>query len=140
MSWIIAGIVVIGFIFYKFYSDMKKDDSDLNGVELSTKFSVLTKILNDSAFKGNAEIVKLNKREFNLYREKENKIIMFHYATGILSITWKYKYLQQEVVHKKIFREVRNLSSEDQEKLANTLIIEMAKIMESHQLKVGTLF
>ena len=39
----------------------------------------------------------------------QNQIIKFQYSTGHLTITWKYKYFQKEIVHERQFNDVRNL-------------------------------
>ena len=39
-----------------------------------------------------------------------NQMIEFLYSQGVLAITWKYKYYQKELIHKRSFLNVRNLS------------------------------
>lgn len=74
-------------------------------------------MINEAAFNGNGSITVLDKREFCLYEDGQNQIIKFHYSTGHLTIIWKYKYYQKEIVHEKLFSDVRNLSLIQQQNL-----------------------
>ena len=76
------------------------------------------------------------KREFNLYEDGQNQIIKFQYSTGHLTITWKYKYFQKEIVHERQFNDVRNLSLFDQQKIGEQMINEMAIVVERHKNNV----
>ena len=58
------------------------------------------------------------------------------YSTGHLTITWKYKYFQKEVVHEKIFNNVRNLSIFEQQRIAEIMVSEMAVVISNHQNNV----
>ncbi len=83
------------------------------------------------------ETIAINsKREFSLYKEGANQIINFIYGTGDLTIIWKYKYFQKELVHKKHFSNVRNLSVFEQQKIAEQMIKEMVIAVEKHKLSV----
>lgn len=135
MIWvIIIGIVI--FIFIRFFIDLEKDNYDLQGQSLSEKFKFTVEALNDAAYNGRGSITTLDKRRFNLYENGSNQIIHFNYSTGHLTITWKYKYFQKEIVHEKQFNEVRNLSLFEQQKLAEVMIKEMMTIIANHQNNV----
>lgn len=137
MIWvIIIGIVI--FIFIRFFIDLEKDNYDLQGQSLSEKFKFTVEALNDAAYNGRGSITTLDKRRFNLYENGSNQIIHFNYSTGHLTITWKYKYFQKEIVHEKQFNEVRNLSLFEQQKLAEVMIKEMMTIIANHQNNVIT--
>lgn len=134
MAWIfIIGIVV--FILFRFFSDVNKDKSDLEQ-GLDNKFKYVVKEINSAAFNGEGVIQRNSTREFNLYKQPSNQIIYFHYGTGILTITWRYKYFQKEVVHEKNFYEVRNLSVFEQQNIAFQMIKEMAVVIEKHQISI----
>lgn len=135
MIWIIL-IAVIAFIAYKFLSSLDKDKQDLQGKTLNEKFNVIVYMLNESAFNHNGNITNFDQRQFNLYEEGSNQIIQFHYSTGALTIIWKYKYLQKEVVHERTFDDVRNLSLFEQQKIAQNLINEMAVVISNHKINV----
>lgn len=135
MIWIVL-IGILGFVGIKFFTALTKDDDDLQNQTLAQKFSVIVNIINQAAFNGGGKITLLDKREFNLYKEDENQIIKFHYSTGSLTITWKYKYFQKEVVHEKQLDNVRNLSVFDQERIARNVVTEMATIVGNHKQEV----
>src|SRR5574337_484042 len=133
--WVIV-IAIAVYVLYKFFSALNKDNYDLQSQTLSEKFRVATNLLNQSAFGGKGIITPLDKRSFNIYKEDANQIINFTYGTGILTITWKYKYFQKEVVHKKQFNDVRNISIFTQQKMAEAMISEMHGIILRHQKSV----
>ncbi len=135
MIWIILGGAVI-FIFYKFVVAYNKDNQDLQRESVAEKFSVIVANINDAAFGGEGEVTEFDKRSFSLYKEGENQIINFVYATGSLTIKWQYKYFQKEVVHEKRINNVRNLSIFEQQKIARGMILEMSKIVERHKNSV----
>ena len=135
MIWIIV-IVIVGFILIRFFISLSKDNYDLQGRTLDDKFNVIVNMINEAAFGGRGSVTTLDKREFNLYEEGQNQIIKFHYSTGHLTITWKYKYFQKEVVHKRQCNYVRNLSIFDQQKIGEQMIKEMAITVERHKNNV----
>jgi hypothetical protein len=135
MVWIIA-IAVLGIILFRFFSSLSKDNDDLQGRTLDDKFNVIVNMINDAAFNGNGSVTALDKREFNLYEKGQNQIVKFQYSTGHLTITWKYKYFQKEIVHERQFNEVRNLSLFEQQKIGERMIQEMAIVVERHKNNV----
>ncbi len=135
MIWTIV-IVIIGYILIRFFISLSKDNDDLQGRTLDDKFNVIVNMINDAAFNGRGSVTTLDKREFNLYEEGQNQIIKFQYSTGHLTITWKYKYFQKEVVHERQFNDVRNLSLFEQQKIGEQMIKEMAIVVERHKNNV----
>jgi hypothetical protein len=110
-----------------------KDNSDLESTTVDEKFKLIVNLLNDFAFNRNGQVTMTSKRSFNLYDQHSNQIIQFHYSTGHLTITWRYKYFQKEVVLEKQFNNVRNLSLFEQENIAKRMISEMTVIVEKHK-------
>lgn len=90
-------------------------------------------MINEADFNGTGSVTELDKREFNLYEDGQNQIIKFHYSSGHLTITWKYKYYQKEIVHEKQFDNVRNISLFDQQKIAQQMISEMTVVVQRHK-------
>jgi hypothetical protein len=131
MIWIIIGVIVISLIV--FGSKFNKDNEDLKGQTLYNKFKIIVEILNNVAFNGEGEIYELHKRSFNLGTKTHNQLINFDYGGGNLTITWKYKYFQKEVVNKKFFPNVRNLSIFEQERIEQLMIFRMDKIVNDHK-------
>lgn len=132
MIWI-ALIIVIGFILIRFFASLNKDNDDLQSKSLSEKFEIIVSTLNNYAFNGNGNITVIDKRRFNLYQDGQNQIISFDYSTGHLTIIWKYKYFQKELIHERQFRDVRNLSIFEQQKIAEAVIREMSSKVENHK-------
>lgn len=132
MLWIFV-IIIVGYILINFFLSLNKDNYDLEHMNLSEKFKIIVFNLNKSAYNGDGTITYLEKRSFNLYKEGSNQIINFHYSTGHLTITWKYKYFQKEIKHSKQFDDVRNISIFDQQKIAEIIINEMNIIINQHK-------
>ena len=118
-------IVIIGYIIIRFLLALSKDKDDLQGCTLDDKFNVIVSMINEAAFGGRGLVCYLDKRTFNLYQEGKSQIIKFHYSTGHLTITWKYKYFQKEVVHERQFNNVRNLSLFEQQDIGKYMIKEI---------------
>ena len=135
MFWTII-IAIVGFIMFQFFNSLSKDSDDLQGKSLDEKFKVVVNMINDAAFSGRGSVRSLDTREFNLYEEGQNQIIKFQYSTGHLTIIWKYKYFQKEVIHQRQFNDVRNISLFDQQKIAERMIREMADVVERHKNNV----
>ena len=134
MIWtIILGIV--GYFFLRFFISLSKDKNDLSNQSLEEKFSGIISLINNEAYDGHGSVSKLNEREINLYKEEANQIIKFEYSTGSLTITWKYKYFQKEVVHKRYYDQVRNISLFEQMDIGNSIIEEMRKVVNDHKFK-----
>jgi hypothetical protein len=135
MIWVFI-LAIVGFFLFNFLSDLNKDTYDLEGRTLEEKFNVVVIAINKVAFNGEGEVTRLDKRSFNLYQNSSNQIINFHYSTGTLTITWRFKYFQKEVVHRKDFYEARNLSLFEQQKIADSMIEEMIVVIENHKRNV----
>ena len=135
MGWVIV-IGIVGFILFRFFSDLNKDNADLRGQSLPEKFAVIISSINKVAYGGMGKVTTLDRRSFKLYQAGQNQIISFQYGTGHLTITWKYKYFQKEIVHEKTYNDVRNLSLFEQQKIANNIVSEMEQVLENHKNNV----
>jgi hypothetical protein len=106
-------IVIISYfiikIFLKFNKELEKDEKELNLQSLEEKFSVLIDGLNEYCYKGLGVITKLSPTNLNLYKEGSCQIINMQYGAGILRITWKFVYFQQEMIYKCNLEEARNV-------------------------------
>lgn len=132
MVWVII-LVVVAFILFSFSRGVVKDNEDLRYTSLTEKFEFIVYNLNKAAFNGNAQTVVLDKRSFNLHQQGKNQLIQFHYSTGHLTITWRYKYFQKEIVHENTYNDVRNLSIFQQQSIAEDMISQMERVMNKHQ-------
>lgn len=135
MIWIFVVVIVL-FILFSFFKDASKDKDDLRNTSLKEKFNVIVNTLNSEAFNGNGSVTNLDNRSFNLYEQGKNQIIQFQYGTGHLTLTWKYKYFQKEIVHEKTYTNVRNLSLFEQKKIADDMINQMRNVVENHKINV----
>ncbi|MFT3903994.1 MAG: hypothetical protein QM727_12525 [Niabella sp.] len=136
MIWIII-VVVIGIIIFRFISDLSKDSNDLQGKTVAEKFNIIVNMINAYAFNGDGEIIKLSNRECNIYQDDQNQIINLLYSTGCLTITWRYKYFQRELIHKKQFFNVRNINTTEQQNIGEQLINEVSIAIEMHIIKIS---
>jgi len=130
-------IAIVAFILYKFISSLNKDNEVLNQQALSQKFSVIVDLINKSAYNGQGDITVLDKRSFNLYCEDHNQIINFQYSTSSLTIIWKYKWFNNEIVHSKDFNQVQNITIDGQNRIAHQMINEMSDVIENHKQKIN---
>lgn len=135
MIWTIV-IIGIAFILIKFIVELSKDKDDLKGQTLDEKFNVIINMLNETAFNGRGEITKINNRELNLYEVGTNQLVKFQYSTGSLTIDWRYKYFQKEIVHSRQYNNFRNLSLFEQQKIAKIFIEEGLHKFEAHKQSV----
>ena len=130
MSYAIVAIVAV--IIYAFYTSLNQDKKDLEDIPFEKRFQTLIGILNNYAYEGQGKVTMVNQRNYSLYQEGTNQIIYFLYGTGHLTISWRFKYFQQEVVHEKQFNDVRNSSPEAQTRIAENMIEEMKVVVERH--------
>ncbi len=136
-TFIIVAAVLIGLYVSKFLFDLKKDDVVLKNQTLPEKFNVLVDVLNTFVFQRLGKVNVIDRRSFNLYQAKQNQIIFFQYATGHLTVTWKYKYLHHEVVHEEVFANVRDITSEQQQLIAENLLLKMTEVKTNHIIKIN---
>lgn len=135
--WIILIIVSILIVFVgKVILNTQKDKEDLLGKSVEEKFNVIVNSINRAAFNGEGEITYIGKNHFNLYPDTSNQIVDFMYSQGMLSIIWKYKYLQKEMVYTRNLTNVRNLSLLEQSKIAHAIIGEMNQKIQEHKNSV----
>lgn len=139
MIWIfIIGIVL--FLIANAVINSGKDENDLAGKTLDEKFNVIVNQINLAVFEGEGQLKYFDKKHFKLYPATgSNQIVEFLYSQGMLSITWKYKYFQKELVFRKNLSNVRNLSLFEQEKIARDVIGQMEIKVQEHNNQVMNL-
>lgn len=133
-------VFLLALIFVPFTRQLVKDKEELSRNPINKKFEILVGVINDTMLEGKGEITLFNDdpRLMNLMSEdKRNMLIQFYYSTGNLTITLNYKYLQKELVYKKIFTGLRNLSVFMQRDIANEFIEICSKKITEHQQNVG---
>ena len=136
MIWIILIGIVLFFV-AKAVINTGKDENDLAGKTLDEKFNIIVNLINQAAFEGEGLARYIDKKHFNLYPEGgSNQIVEFLYSQGMLSITWKFKYFQKELVFRKNLSNVRNLSLFEQEKIGRAIIDQMENKVQEHKAQV----
>jgi|SRR6187431_2961016 len=126
-------VVAAGYFMYHIIKDMLEENAYLRGQSLAQKISRTVQVINDKVYNGMGDIIDQEKRSFSLYQKGGDQIIRFQYETGALIITWRYLLFHLEVAHEKVFHNIRNLSLEQQEKIAILMIHEMEEVIDSHK-------
>lgn len=132
--WIIVTIIVL--IAGSMLIELSKDNSDLQNQSIAEKFEYTISALNSAAYNGNGSVGQLRKRSCSLYEKDSNQILLFSYSAGTLTITWKYKYFQKEVILEKDYINSRNLSIFEQQNIVEDMKNNMAIMIENHKLNV----
>ena len=132
MIWGIIIAIVVVFIGSGLIQN-SKDSQDLAGRKLEEKFNVIVNIINNAAFENEGVIKEYDNKHICLIKPGGNQMIELMYNQGTLTIIWKYKYFQKELIHKKSFLNMRNLSIFEQEKIAEGFISEMNYKIEKHK-------
>jgi hypothetical protein len=133
---IASAILVIAYLIFSFFKGVANDAKDLQGIELKDKFAAIVQTLDDNAFGGMADINVVDKLNFNLHRDSQSQIIKFYYESGALTVQWKYKFIQQEVICEKKLRNASQASVMEQIEFAQGLTREMNGKMAQLQGKV----
>jgi hypothetical protein len=110
-----------------------KDSKDLAGRKLEEKFNVIVNIINNAAFANEGVIKEYDNKHICLIKLGGNQMIEFLYSQGVLAVTWKYKYFQKELIHKRSFLNMLNLTIFEQEKIAKGFVSEMNCKIEKHK-------
>lgn len=137
MIWAII-IGIIGFFLFNLFSNNYKDTQSLAGTSVEEKFSIIINRIIEEGFDGNAIVKKgeVNGHLFIYNPEGSNHFVELLYSYGNLQITWKYKFYQKEMVFKRSFLNIRNLSSFEEINIANILIQELNDKIENHKSNV----
>ena len=135
-------IIVIGFFIFrtisKFRSELKEDNQELQKQNLEDKFRYLIDGLNEYCYQGQGKITKIDKQTLSIYKENSCQIVNLLYGTGILTITWKFKYFQQEMTYKRNLNNARQPSTEWQKNALNLVISEFLEQYKKHEEKVNS--
>lgn len=133
-------VFALAFIFVPFTRQLVKDKEELSRNPINKKFEILVGAINEFMLDGKGEVTLFDDdpRLMNLMSEdKRNMLIQFYYSTGNLTITLNYKFFQKELVYKKQFFGLRNLSAFMQRDIANEFIEICGKKIAEHQQNVG---
>lgn len=109
------------------------DSSDLHGTTLDRKFHKIVALLNEVAYQGQGSVTRHSDSSFQLYQQGKNQIILFSYKNRSLSITWKYKFFQREMIFERTLVDAHSMDEKAQTFVAQKLIEEMGERVMRHQ-------
>ncbi len=135
MIWIIV-LAIIVFIAYKFIRSLNEDNKDLMGLTLDKRFSSLATYINHAAFSNQGTIISKRNNDFAIYKPGSSQIVEFLYSAKVLTITWKFKYMQQEMIHRKDIQNPIIKSEDDLLNIAEKLAYEVSDKMKAHINKI----
>lgn len=133
---IAIGVLIIRTIL-KFRAALRKDHDELEERSLESKFNIFIEGINQYCFQGSGGITKIDKRTLNIYEDGSRQIVFLKYSTGILTVVWKIKYFQQEMIYKKDLSGARNPTEEWQRNTLKFVISEFIEKNEMHERKVN---
>ena len=136
---VILIVLVLALIFVAFTHNLVRDLVELERQPLGEKFETVVQNVNAGLLGGGGELVTFpnDKRHINLFNDNcPNQIVNFYYSTGNLSITYKYKYYQQEMVYERLFKGVRNINIYNQKALAREFVTEALESKAAHEHNV----
>lgn len=139
MIWIV--LIIIAVVLIIAFNIKKKVDKDNNEVSILEKFGLIITGLNEYCYRGEGTVKENPKNNITIYKQGSCQIVGLGYQMGFLTIVWKFKYWQQEMVYKKEI-DVRKQfpdgkpTIEWQENVLTTIISEFLAQYKEHEAKV----
>ena len=133
--FIIISIIIFK-LFFKFRKELLADNEELFNQKLEEKFSFFIDVLNEYCYKGLGKVTIIDNRTLSLYKNDSCQIVYLKYGAGILTIIWKFKYFQQEMVYQRNLSNARNINIEWQKNAVILVISEFLDQYEKHKSKV----
>ncbi|MDY3338251.1 hypothetical protein PG279_03535 [Riemerella anatipestifer] len=130
--WVIT-VLIISFLVIKSFMKFKHSIEDEN---IKDKFSVLIDGLNNYCYQGKGEITKISKQSLNIYKKGSCQIVNLYYSKGTLTVIWKFKYFQQEMIYNKNFTNIKDVDEEWQLNALKIIIPEFLEQYAEHESKV----
>jgi hypothetical protein len=134
-------VLFLALLFIPFMRQIAKDKVELSQTTLPQKFETLFATINAGLMGGNGELTTFDDepRLVNMMDHSHpNMLIQFYYSTANLAITLNYKFLQKELIFKKDYPGLRNITIFQQKDIANDFVFESSKRIREHQQKVGS--
>lgn len=135
-------ILIIAFFvirtFLKFKGELNADSEELKRQKMEDKFKILIDGLNEYCYQGLGEITKIDNQNLILYKQGSCQIVNLQYGAGILTIIWKFKYFQQEMVYKRNLSNAREINEEWQLNALKIVIAEFLEQYKVHEAKVNS--
>jgi hypothetical protein len=134
-------VLFLALLFIPFMRQIAKDKVELSQTTLPQKFETLFATINAGLMGGNGELTTFDDepRLVNMMDHSHpNMLIQFYYSTANLSITLNYKFFQKELVWKKDYPGLRNITIFQQKDIANDFTFESSKRIREHQQNVSS--
>jgi hypothetical protein len=134
-------IFVLALLVLPFMRQVAKDKIELSQTSLRQKFEVLFVGINAGLMEGKGEVITFedDPRAVNMFdKNLPNMLIQFYYSTANLAITLNYKCFQKELVFKKDYPDLRNITVFQQKDIANDFVFEASKKINEHRQHVGS--
>jgi len=135
--------IVIGLVLYavfrkylQFKKEQRLDAEELKNQNIYDKFKFLIDGFNGYCFNGKGKVSVFDNKNANVYQEGSNQIVLFQYNAGMLTIVWKYKYFQNEMVYEKNFPDARNATEIGVKGALNTIIDEFNEQLSAHKANI----
>ncbi len=140
MIYIIPIIVVVIFFIVKkimqYNKELKLDKEELMNQNIYDKFKVLMDGFNSYCFNDTGKVNVLDDKNANVYKEGSNQIVMFLYNAGMLTVVWKYKYFEKEMVYERSFPDARNATEIGLKSALEIIIGEFKERLDEHKAKI----
>lgn len=122
--------------YLQYKKEQRLDDEELKSQNIYDKFKPLLDGLNNYCFNGKGKISILDNKNANIYQEGENQILLFQYNAGMLTIVWKYKYFQNEMVYERNFSDARKATEIGMKSALNIIIEEFNEQLSVHKSNI----
>ncbi len=140
MIYIIPIIAVVLFFIVKkimqYNKELKLDKVELMNQNIYAKFKILMDGFNNHCFNGAGKVNVLDDKNANVYQEGSNQIVMFLYNAGMLTVVWKYKYFEKEMVYERSFPDARNATEIGLKSALEIMIGEFKERLDEHKAKI----
>ncbi|MGV0970013.1 hypothetical protein ACTS9M_12610 [Empedobacter sp. ULE_I136] len=140
MIYIIPIIVVVIFFIVKkimqYNKELKLDKEELMNQNIYDKFKVLMDGFNSYCFNDTGKVNVLDDKNANVYKEGSNQIVMFLYNAGMLTVVWKYKYFEKEMVYERSFPDARNATEIGLKSALEIMTEEFKERLDEHKAKI----
>lgn len=137
---IIVGVIII-VLLYKFVikfliryvRETRIDKEELKDQNIYDKFSILIDGLNEYCYSNNGKVTIFDDANANVYAVGSNQIVLFQYNVGMLTIEWKYKHYQREMIYRRSFPNIGNVTKEGLNGVLKLVIEEFNEKLKIHK-------
>lgn len=133
---IVVGVIIVLLLYQfliRYMKELRIDKEELKDQNIYDKFSILIDGLNEYCYSNNGKVTILDNANANVYAVGSNQIVLFQYNAGMLTIEWKYKHYQREMVYRRSFSNIRNVTKVGQEGVLKLVIEEFNEKLKIHK-------